>query len=160
MQTRYGPLLIVLLFIALVGAGCAPGDERFAESLPGFFWGLWHGAISFFTLIASLFSDNVTIYQGENTGFGYNIGYLFGVACAWGGGGRGGEHTWRRRGRGRVEEKKNREEWEEVGRKVEEKVKRKLRDWADAEPDESWDDVERKVEEKTRAVIRDWADKP
>ena len=46
------------------------------------------------------------------------------------------------------------EEWSEVSAKVEQKIKRKIREWAEAEPDEDWDEVEKKLEHK----LRRWAE--
>ena len=156
------PFLVVILVGAVLFLnGCAPGNERFAIDGPaGFFWGLWHGAISFITLIVGIWDDSVHVYEVRNTGGWYDFGFLLGVVCALGGGGRGGEHTWRRSRRDREEERRNREEWEAVGKKVEEKLKRRLREWAAAEPNEEWGEVEKKVERKAREVVRDWAERP
>ena len=81
-----------LLLCALIVMGlmlltsCYPGHERFGADDPvGFFWGLWHGLIAIFTLIGSIFSDNVTIYESHNTGFFYNLGFLIGVGSPIGG---------------------------------------------------------------------------
>ncbi len=159
MKPRHALVLVGLIAFSGLLAGCAPGDARFNPGdLAGFWWGIWHGAISPITLVVGIFSDAVHVYERANTGGWYDAGFLFGVVTIWGAGGRGGEHTWRRSRRDRDEERRNREEWEEVGRKVEAKLKTRLRDWADAEPDENWDDVERKLEEKARKVVRDWAD--
>lgn len=78
------PLMLVL--IVLVLASCAPGNERFAADPPGFFFGLWHGFISFVTFIVSLFNDSVDIYQVNNAGKLYDLGYILGVAIFYGGG--------------------------------------------------------------------------
>lgn len=152
-------LLAALLVGLLLLSGCAPGNERFAVDTPaGFLWGIWHGAISMITLVVGIWDDSVQVYELHNTGGWYDFGFLLGVAMAWGGGSRGGEHTWRRSRADREAERRNREEWEEVGRKVEAKLKHKLRDWAEAEPDEEWDEVEKKIERKAREVVKDWAE--
>lgn len=138
---------------ALVLAGCAAGDERFTTETPAGFWmGLWHGAISFVTLIVGIFSDNVSVYEVDNTGGWYDFGFLLGVTCFWG----GGSHTYTRRTY-RVRKDK---EWEEIGRKVETKLKRQIREWAEAEPDEDWKVVEAKAEQKLKRKVREWADEP
>ena len=70
----------LMILVLLLFSGCHPGNERYSLDAPaGFWWGIWHGVIAFFTLIGSLFSDNVTIYESANTGFWYNLGFLFGV---------------------------------------------------------------------------------
>lgn len=71
-------------------AACTAGDPRFTVQNPaGFFEGVWHGIISLFTLIASIFSNNVRFYEVDNTGWGYDAGFLLGVLLVYGGGGSG-----------------------------------------------------------------------
>lgn len=53
--------------------------------LPGFFLGLLHGYISFFSLIASLFFQ-VRIYEFPNNGFFYDLGFIVGVFAFYGSG--------------------------------------------------------------------------
>jgi hypothetical protein len=78
----------VLLFVAviLLMSSCAPGNAKFVEETAGFWMGLWHGFISFFTFIISLFNENVTIYEINNNGNWYNFGFIFGVSMFFGGG--------------------------------------------------------------------------
>lgn len=136
-----------------VVVGCVAGDARFTEEMPAGFWaGLWHGMISVVTLIVGIFYDSVEIYERDNTGGWYDVGFLLGVSMVWG----GGSHTAQRRSRARRDEK----EWEEIGRKVEAKVKRKVREWAEAEPDEEWNLVEAKAEDKLKRKVREWAEEP
>ena len=57
----------------------------------GFWLGLWQGFIAPFVFVASLFKSNLSIYEVHNNGAWYNLAYLFGLACFFGGGGnRGG----------------------------------------------------------------------
>lgn len=81
-------LLPILLFVLLVliVTSCAPGNEKFDLAPAGFWMGLWHGFISFFTFLISLFSDSVTLYEVNNNGNWYNFGFILGVACFFGGG--------------------------------------------------------------------------
>ena len=79
--------LIILLLVVL--SSCAPGNERFDVVTAGFWMGLWHGFISFFTFIISLFSDNVNIYEVNNNGGWYNFGFILGVSIFFGGGSKG-----------------------------------------------------------------------
>ena len=53
----------------------------------GFFVGLWHGFIMPFAFVASLFLENVSIYEVHNNGVWYNLGYFIGLAGVLGGGG-------------------------------------------------------------------------
>ena len=51
----------------------------------GFWAGLWHGIISPFTFIGSLFSDDITIYAINNNGNWYNFGFVLGAGILGGG---------------------------------------------------------------------------
>lgn len=74
---------------------CTPGPnylENTSSELiePAGFWlGLWHGFISLFSFIISLFSDNTSIYKVYNNGTWYNLGFLIGVSAFFGGSGGG-----------------------------------------------------------------------
>ncbi|MCH9688392.1 MAG: hypothetical protein K0V04_43575 [Deltaproteobacteria bacterium] len=133
--------------------GCAAGDSRFSVDTPAGFWaGLWHGIISMVALVVGLFHSGVEVYERSNSGGWYDFGFLVGVSMIWG----GGSHTAARRGRSRREQ----EQWEQIGRSVEAKVQRRIRQWADAEPDEAWEVVGAKAEAKLKRKIRQWAEKP
>ena len=143
-------LLAIGAALAVLVAGCAAGTGRYNVDEPAGFWtGIWHGAISGITLIIHIFNHGVRIYETNNTGGWYDFGFLFGVVCVWGGGSSAGC---------RSKKKKKEDEWKEVGDKVEVKIKRKLREWAEAEDDEDWKDVEEKLERKIRDKIKKWAE--
>jgi hypothetical protein len=99
MKSSLALLLVVLLVLGLLG-GCAPGSNQYQGTLsrhdgPAGFWlGLWQGFIAPFVLVASLFKCGLNIYEVHNNGAWYNFGYLFGLACFFGG---GGKRTARRR---------------------------------------------------------------
>ena len=145
-------VLAMLAAVATLMAGCAAGTQRYSTDHPAGFWaGLWHGAISVVTLVVHVFSKEVRVYEIDNTGGWYDLGFLLGVIGIWGGGSSASCVRSKRR-------KKEEEEWEQVGSAVEQKVKRKLRQWAEAEPGEDWDEVERKLEHKLRDKLRGWAE--
>ena len=77
---------VFIFALLLVLSSCAPGNEKFDAEPAGFLMGLWHGFISLFTFIISLFKDNVTIYEIENTGKLYNLGFILGAMIFYGGG--------------------------------------------------------------------------
>jgi hypothetical protein len=81
--------ILVFLFITVAITSCTPGGEEFTEEAAGFFMGLWHGFIVFFTFIASLFFDNIGIYEINNNGGWYNFGFIIGVSSFFGGGAKG-----------------------------------------------------------------------
>ncbi len=143
---------VVFVAAALALAGCAAGDPRFTAETPAGFWlGLWHGIISLVTLIIGIFSDTVRMYEPHNTGGWYDFGFLMGIGIMAGGGSRANPARRRRK---REQDK----EWQEVADKVEAKVRRKIREWAEAEPDEDWSVVEAKAEAKLKQRLRQWAE--
>ncbi len=148
-QIACGGLTLLLLFMA----GCAPGNERFMTGPAGFWAGLWHGLICIVTFIISLFTDSVRMYEANNTGGWYNFGFLLGAAIFFGSG--RGPFGYRKRAHrpcGR--------EWDEIGPKVEEKVRRAIRSWVEEEEKEDdWDEIGRKIEEKIKRELRNWAEK-
>jgi len=82
----------VVLF-ALMLTGCAPGGNSLANmpyqngETAGFWFGLWHGVIAPVSLVVSLFSDRVTMYEVHNNGGWYNFGFLLGMMVVFGGSG-------------------------------------------------------------------------
>ena len=78
-------LIPALLFIgaAVVLSGCAGQPPPPGTELPGFWWGLVHGIIAPFALIAEIFTD-VRIYEFPNKGGWYDLGFMLGVS-SWGG---------------------------------------------------------------------------
>ncbi len=148
-------LSVIIVFLLLLSS-CAAGNSQFTQEAPaGFWYGLWHGIISFITLIIHIFSDNVFVYETNNTGGWYDFGFLLGVVGIWG---SGSHATYKSKAR-----KQRDKEWEEIGDKVEIKVMRKLKEWADengdAESVKDWNEIGEKVEKKLKRKIREWAEK-
>jgi hypothetical protein len=85
--------LVFLLLLTLVLAGCAPGANQSkgapnSQNVLASFWlGIWQGFIAPFVFVVSLFKSNLNIYEVHNNGAWYNLGYLLGLACFFGGGG-------------------------------------------------------------------------
>ena len=97
-------IALLLIGTSLLLAACAAGPNELAQSGPdtaGFWLGLWHGLISPITFVISLFTANVNIYEVHNNGGWYDLGFMLGVACAFGGGGGAGT-AGRRRSRKRT----------------------------------------------------------
>ncbi|MCK5331339.1 MAG: hypothetical protein KAK01_08025 [Candidatus Marinimicrobia bacterium] len=83
-------IFFTLGFILLSLAACVAGPNDLintvgTRAVAGFWKGLWHGFISLFTFIISLFRDNVNIYEVHNNGGWYNFGFILGVMCFYGG---------------------------------------------------------------------------
>ena len=89
---RRSIVLVAVIIMALVLAGCAPGPnsvEKTADSegrTAGFFFGLWHGFISPVTFVISIFSRNVRFYEVHNNGTWYNFGFVLGAGLFLSGG--------------------------------------------------------------------------
>jgi hypothetical protein len=86
-------MIVSLALLLVILAGCAPGPNELIgstagkASAAGFWWGLWHGIIAPVTFIVSLFNKGVQMYEVHNTGGWYNLGFLLGMSCVFGGGG-------------------------------------------------------------------------
>jgi hypothetical protein len=84
---------VVVLLLLSIFAGCAPSPNQSRATandqgaIAGFWFGLWQGFIAPFVFVVSLFKSNLNIYEIHNNGAWYNLGYLFGLACFFGGGG-------------------------------------------------------------------------
>ena len=79
-------LIIFLLCMLVVGFVAPQGVFAFGQSTDGntygehgFFFGIWHGLLAPYSLIARFFIDDTVMYYSPNTGFGYDLGYLLGV---------------------------------------------------------------------------------
>lgn len=79
-------LIFLSAFVALALVGCATQPDPVVDDPPGFFMGLLHGSIIFFSFIGSLFTD-VRIYAFPNSGGWYDFGFLLGAMMFLGGGG-------------------------------------------------------------------------
>lgn len=72
-------LFIVIVCLILL-TGCIAGPtSRFSTGDPaGFAAGLWHGLLTPFTLIISFLNENVRMYEANNVGPEYDLGFLMG----------------------------------------------------------------------------------
>lgn len=152
---RMFKLFISIPFLLLL-TSCAAGDAQFTQDKPADFWyGLWHGVIAFISLIIHIFNENIVVYEINNTGGWYDFGFLLGVIFIWG----GSSHVTCKSSANKKREK----EWNEISDKVENKVMRKLKEWADDEDNtdsvKDWEEVSEKAEKKLKRKIREWAEK-
>jgi hypothetical protein len=149
---RYWPKILLVGLLLILAVSCAPGDARYnvVTGRPANFWaGLWHGLIIVITFIVSLFTSNVRIYEANNVGWAYNLGFILGCCVSLGGGARSVRHR-RRRWHDR--------DWDRVGRQVGESIKDSLASWRKeeraAESDQDWDELGRKIEERIREEMK------
>jgi hypothetical protein len=67
-------------------AGCLPGGGSYQPAEPaGFFSGVWHGWIAPLSLVVGIFSDTVRIYEPNNTGWWYDLGFYMAIISGFGG---------------------------------------------------------------------------
>jgi hypothetical protein len=79
-------ILVLLLSTSALFVGCTPGGGRFdANSPAGFFWGIWHGWIAPVSLLIGLFDNTTRIYESNNTGWFYDLGYYVAIIGGFGG---------------------------------------------------------------------------
>jgi hypothetical protein len=143
---------IAALTLLFVGA-CAPGNARWSMETgnPANFWaGLWHGLIIIVTFIVSLFTSDVKIYEVNNVGWGYNLGFLLGAMISLGGGARSATHRKRRE-----------PNWDHVGEKIAREVRSHVRDElkqasgsGQQSSDAEWDEFSRRVEDRIRSEFK------
>lgn len=74
-----------IVALALVVSACAPGTSEFVDREAGFFFGIWHGWIAPISLIWHIFDDSVRIYEVNNTGIWYDVGFYVAVISGFGG---------------------------------------------------------------------------
>ncbi len=79
-------IFLVLIVLGLFGCATQPVPDAF--DLPGFWTGMVHGFLIFFSMIGSYFSD-IRIYAFPNSGGFYDLGYLLGAMISLGGFGVG-----------------------------------------------------------------------
>jgi hypothetical protein len=77
-------VLFVFLFFFMTGCADAVDVSQYVSEDPYGFWsGLWHGVVIKFSIIGSLFSEDIAIYGVNNTGAGYDLGFFLGAGSAF-----------------------------------------------------------------------------
>lgn len=77
--------LLTLLLTVFMLTSCMPGGGNNSPDDPaGFFMGIWHGWIAPISLIWSLFNHAIQIYEPNNTGFYYDLGYYISIIAGFG----------------------------------------------------------------------------
>jgi len=77
--------IYILLILPILLSGCADVSPHVSDCITsnpyGFWSGLWHGWISVFAFIGSLFTDDIAVYAYNNNGGWYNFGFLLGAGA-------------------------------------------------------------------------------
>jgi hypothetical protein len=82
-KTRFAFLALALLLLL---SSCLPGDGKNSLANPAGFWtGIWHGWIAPISLVWSLFKHTIRLYEVNNTGFWYDLGFYMAVISGFGG---------------------------------------------------------------------------
>jgi hypothetical protein len=85
MKAKTLALVLILLTAALL-AGCTPGSGHYDTNSPaGFLTGIWHGWIAPVSLVIGLFDNTTRIYEPNNTGWFYDLGYYMAIIGGFGG---------------------------------------------------------------------------
>ncbi len=80
-----GTVVLLLLLTGML-SGCVPGDGTYTPAKPaGFFWGIWHGWIAPISLILGAINGEYRIYEGNNTGWWYDLGFYLALLGGFGG---------------------------------------------------------------------------
>lgn len=80
--------LALCCVVVLLGLSCADVEHvQYAGTghIYGFWGGLWHGMIAFFSFGGSLFSDEIAVYAVNNNGGWYDFGFCLGIGVFAGG---------------------------------------------------------------------------
>ena len=75
----------LVVVAALLVSGCAAGNGTYsATDQAGFFSGIWHGWIAPFALIGHIFDRDIRVYETNNTGIWYDVGFYVAVISGFG----------------------------------------------------------------------------
>lgn len=78
-------LIVVVLTGVILMTGCLPMDGTHSENPAGFFWGIWHGWMAPISLIMGLLNQTTRIYEPNNVGWLYDLGFYAAVISGFGG---------------------------------------------------------------------------
>jgi hypothetical protein len=79
-------IMVVTALTALSLAGCFPGSGSTTKEDPaGFFTGIWHGWIAPVSLVVGLFDHTIRIYEPNNAGWWYDLGFYIAIIAGFGG---------------------------------------------------------------------------
>jgi hypothetical protein len=55
-----------------------------SDNPAGFFWGIWHGWLAPISLIVGFFADHIRVYETNNIGWWYDLGFYIAVISGFG----------------------------------------------------------------------------
>lgn len=79
-------IIVISLLLILLLSSCA-GSEQFKEDgkKANLIHGIWHGWIAPISLVLSIFGDGIRMYEPNNTGWSYDLGFYMAVIGGFGG---------------------------------------------------------------------------
>lgn len=84
-RTRTTVRLMALATMMVLLTACAAGTDSFSDQRAGFLFGVWHGWIAPVAIIWHfLFDDSVRIYETNNTGIWYDVGFYMAIISGFG----------------------------------------------------------------------------
>ena len=76
--------IVLVLVVALLLSACAPGTDAYNDTQAGFFSGIWHGWIAPLSIILHIFDDRFRVYEVNNTGIWYDVGFYMAIISGFG----------------------------------------------------------------------------
>lgn len=78
--------ILTILIFSIIFIGCFPGGVHYQkDTQAGFFSGVWHGWIAPVSLIVGIFQNDIRIYEPNNTGWWYDLGFYIAIIGGFGG---------------------------------------------------------------------------
>lgn len=77
--------IMAAFVLLMILTGCAGPNTAQTSSGVGFIEGLIQGFIAPVTFIISIFDSNVNVYEVQNNGLPYNLGFVLGAGILFGG---------------------------------------------------------------------------
>jgi hypothetical protein len=78
-------VLLLFIFSFIFLTACVPGGSQYSQTSAGFFSGVWHGWIAPISLILGFFDKTTRIYEVNNTGWLYDLGFYIAIISGFGG---------------------------------------------------------------------------
>jgi polyferredoxin len=83
---RRAVTVALLLAVVLLFSSCLPGDGKNTVDKPAnFLMGIWHGWVAPVSVILGIFKGNIRIYEVNNSGWWYDLGFYMAIISGFGG---------------------------------------------------------------------------
>lgn len=76
--------IIVIVIVSTFLVACFAGTKTVEDKPAGFFLGIWHGWIAPLSLILEIFNSDIRIYETNNRGFLYDLGFYISIIAGFG----------------------------------------------------------------------------